>query len=75
MNQYTYNIEPIQLIDEVSSTEFYIGLSNNGRDTSKEIWKINKITKNGNVWNISQFPNGSQKFEFIWDNRATYTYL
>ena len=75
MNQYIYNIEPIQLIDEVSSTEFYIGLSNNGRDTSKEIWKINKITKNGNVWNTSQYPNGSQKFEFIWDNRATYTYL
>ena len=41
--QPPYLIEPVTLVDQVSSTEFYIGISNNGSDTSRPIWRIKKI--------------------------------
>lgn len=67
--------EPITLIHEVSTTEFIIGVSTNGRDTSKPIWKIKKILKTGSVWSTTLFPNGDQRFIFIWDSRIGYTYI
>ena len=74
-NLQSYKVEPITLIHENSSTEYYIGTSNNGRDTSKEIWQIKKIVKIGDVWSVTQFPNGNQEFKFKWDDRLIYTYL
>ena len=68
-------IQPIQLIHEASSTEYYYGTSSSGSDTSKPIWQIKKITKTGAVWAVSLFPNGDQFFNYIWDDRLTYTYL
>ena len=69
------NIEPITLIDEQSSEEYYIGVSTNGRDTSKPNWRIKKIWRDGTVWKI-QFPDGDQSYLYVWDNRISgYTYL
>lgn len=70
-----HTIEPITLIHEVSTTVFYIGVSINGRDTSKPIWKIKKIEKEGDVWNVTKFPNGNQNYSFIWDDRVSLTYV
>ena len=67
--------DPITLIDEVSSTEYYIGVSNNGNSQSRPVWSIKKIKKTGNVWNITLFPNGLQTSTFVWNNRAIYTYI
>ena len=72
-NNVNDNYEPTKLIDEYSVTEYYIGLSTNGNDTSANIWKIKRIWKVGNVWN-SGYPNGIQLNEFIWDNRYGYNY-
>jgi len=73
-NIQSYNIEPITLIDEVSGEEFYIGISNNGRDTSRSIWRIKKIWKDGTTWRI-EFPDGDQSYKYIWNDRITgYTY-
>jgi len=74
-NSQPHNIEPIKLIDEISTTEFYIGTSKNEGNTGKAIWQIKKIWKIGNVWNFG-FPNAEQGFKFIWNNRnnGTYTY-
>lgn len=74
-NIQSSNVEPITLIDEYSSEEFFIGISINGRSTSKSIWKIKKIWKDGTIWKV-EFPDGDQSFIYVWDNRndGTYTY-
>ena len=75
INVQQQNFEPITLIDEQSSEEYYIGVSTNGRDTSKPYWRIKKIWKDGTVWKI-QFPDGDQTYIFILDDRiGAYTYL
>ena len=73
-NVQMQNIEPITLVNEFSSTEYYIGVSNNGSDTSKPIWLIRKISKVADVWAVTQYPDGNQTFEYIWDSRFLYTY-
>jgi len=71
----TLVLSPKTLVDEASSTLYYIGISINGGDTSAPIWSIKKIEKIGNVWITSAYPNGMQDFEFIWNNRTIYAYL
>jgi len=74
-NVQIYDNQVSTLIDEVSTTEFYIGNSNGAKNTSAAIWKIKKIWQDGSVWNIG-YPNGDQGFKFIWDDRdGAYTYL
>jgi hypothetical protein len=72
-NPISYDSGQFTLIDEVSSTEFYIGISNGAKDGSKAIWRIKKIWKDGTVWNVG-FPNGDQSSKFIWNSRGGYTY-
>jgi len=73
-NVQSFNIEPVTLIDEVSSNEFYIGISQNGRNTSKANWRIKKIWKDGTIWKV-EFPSGDQSYKYVWDERASsYTY-
>lgn len=74
MSEQIYTIEPIKLVDEVSTTLFYIGVSLNGGDTSKPSWRIKKISKEGSVWKTTQFPDGKQSYSFVWDDRGTYNY-
>lgn len=72
-NIETHNIETVMLVDELSSTEIYIGQSDNGGNIDASNWKIKKILQVGSVWTFT-FPNGEQKFEFIWSQRFSYTY-
>jgi len=53
----------------------YIGWATPGVATSAAKWKIRKFTYDGNgqLTNI-QFASGDVGFNFIWDNRGTYTY-
>lgn len=69
----SYKVDPVMLVDEISSTEYYVGHSRNTKDQTKANWRIKKIWKDGTTWRF-EFPNGSQRFEFIWDNRLSYTY-
>ena len=68
-------ITPLMLVDESSSTEYYVGTSINGTNGAKPIWSIRKIMKEEGVWKISQYPYGDQNFNFVWNDRLTYTYL
>ena len=69
-----YSSNASTLVGEVSSTEYYIGISNGGdKDESAAFWNIKKIWKDGNVWR-TQFPDGDQSFKFVWNSRGTYTY-
>ena len=73
LNIETINIESPLLIDETSSTEYYIGTSTNNRNPSMPFWKIKRIWKVGNVWKFG-YPDGKQEFKFIWDDRYSYIY-
>ena len=73
ISQQQHDIENILLVDELSDTEYYIGVSNNFSDPAKANWKIKRIWKVGNVWKF-EFPNGSQEFKWIWDDRLSYSY-
>jgi hypothetical protein len=72
-NPQLYNFSTLALIDEVSSTMFYIGDSNGAKDENAAIWSIKKIWQDGTIWR-TQFPDGDQSFKFVWTDRGTYTY-
>ena len=74
MTDIPYDIKKPMLVDEVSSTEFYIGTSRQYSDESEPIWRIQKIWKTGNVWRFG-YPDGDQNYKYIWGSRYTYTYV
>jgi len=64
------------LIEEASNTITYIGRAarkSGGNDTSKAVWQIYRISDD-NIDCVITWANGINNFEFIWDNRASYTY-
>jgi hypothetical protein len=72
-NIQQHNIDPVKLVDVVSSTIIYIGISNNTKNTTKAVWRIQKISQIATVWNF-EFPNGDQDFKYVWDLRDSYSY-
>ncbi len=58
----------------------YKGYARPGSSASDAVWQIAKITYNGdnNVtaiqWPHNASGNASSDYEFIWSNRASYTY-
>lgn len=69
----SYKVDPVMLVDEISSTEYYVGHSRNTKDQTKTNWRIKKIWKDGTTWRF-EFPYGDQRFKFVWDDRLSYTY-
>lgn len=69
-----YDIVPIEIIDEYSETEFYYGTSINGSDVNRNIWRIKKMSKVENIWNLTLFPDGDQSFSYSWSERLNYVY-
>ena len=52
----------------------YIGKAQAGSLTSLELWQIKKLVySSGNLTQIL-FADGDQKYNNIWDNKATYSY-
>jgi hypothetical protein len=73
-NPQLYSPGASTLIDEASSTEYYIGTSSgSAKGENIASWSIKKIWKDGNIWR-TQFPNGDQSFIFVWNDRLIYTY-
>ena len=73
MNVQFTKIIPKVLVDEVSSTTIYIGVSNNSRNVNSSDWQIKKMVKLGNVWAVD-FPDGDQGFNYKWSIRLAYSY-
>ena len=73
LNQQQQNVDQIMLVDELSDTEYYIGTSDNFSSPSDANWRIKRIIKIGSVWKF-EFPEGDQRYKWIWDNRLSYTY-
>lgn len=62
-------------IEYSGSNAIYIGTARPGTATSSDKWVIQKITYDGSN-NVTQvdFANSSAEPQFIWDDRASYTY-
>jgi hypothetical protein len=67
-----YNLEPYVLIDGLSGTTRYIGVSITN-DAGMPTWRIKKEWQSGNMQYMG-FPNGDQSNNYVWDCRTTYTY-
>lgn len=74
INIQMQQMQPITLVHEYSPTEYYVGVSTNGSDTSKANWQIKKMSKSGDIWTVNRFPNGDQSFKYVWDDRLIYIY-
>jgi hypothetical protein len=61
-------------LDEVSDTLFYVGKALIGKVDSDANWLIIRYTTVGNVL-MSEYANGSEAFDQVWDDRATLTYV
>jgi hypothetical protein len=61
-------------LDEVSDTLFYVGKALIGKVNSDANWLIIRYTTVGNVL-MSEYANGSEAFDQVWNNRATLTYV
>jgi hypothetical protein len=61
-------------LDEVSDTLFYVGKALIGKVNSDANWLIIRYTTVGNVL-MSEYANGSENFDQVWNNRATLTYV
>ena len=66
-------IDQIMLVDELSSTEYYVGWSLNTSDPGASYWRIKRIWKVGSVWKF-EFPDGNQDYKWEWDERLSYSY-
>lgn len=60
-------------IDTTDTNNLYVGVSQVGTTTSTATWQIKKIVISGA--NISiLWADGNQKFDNVWDDRASLSY-
>lgn len=57
----------------------YVGFAKPGTLTSETGWQIQKLTYSGAnltsiTWPQNSLSNASSLYEFVWDDRLTYTY-
>ena len=53
----------------------YIGESVPGTSPATARWRIQMHTYTGTTLTIIAWANGSKKFDKVWDDRTTYTYI
>lgn len=61
------------------SSLVYVGLARPGSATSGAVWQIRKLTYSGSTvigvsWPQDSNSHASNDYQFVWDNRASYTY-
>ena len=70
----------LQAENDANGNPIYLGRAKIGTATSEAKWQIRSITYDGNqgvtevTWPQNDQSNASGEYEFIWDDRATYTY-
>jgi hypothetical protein len=61
---------------DINSNAIYQGWAVPGTATSEAKWRIVQNTYDGsNRFTGSGFPSGSPSFTFVWDNRASLSFL
>ena len=61
-------------LDQVSDTLFYVGKALIGKVDADANWLIIRYTQTGSVLK-SEYANGSEAFDQVWNDRATLTYV
>ena len=61
------------LIDEVSTSEIYMGWASAGASESSSVWRIKKISTTGTMTR-EQWAAGNVNFTNNWANRASLSY-
>lgn len=60
---------------DANNRQEYIGLAKPGTATSAAGWQIKKMTYNATGFMTDlQFADGTDKFDKVWDNKASYSY-
>jgi hypothetical protein len=61
-------------LDQVSDTLFYVGKALIGKVDADANWLIVRYTQTGSILK-SEYANGSEAFDQVWNDRATLTYV
>lgn len=61
------------ILDQVSSTLFYVGEANIASLTSSPVWRIRKIDTSTGV--SIKWADGNSNFDNVWDNHTSLTYI
>jgi hypothetical protein len=61
-------------LDEVSDTLFYVGKAVVGSVDANAVWQIVRYTQTGVILK-SEYANGAEAFNQIWNDRTTLTYI
>ncbi len=69
----TGNANQTTLVDVADATTTYFGKAQVGSKESEASWQIKRILKSGSLTKIA-YAGGNDRYENIWDSRATYTY-
>ena len=56
------------------SNPIYIGKAQSGAATSSSSWQIKRLTYSGSDVTTIEFADGDEKYNNVWDNRASLTY-
>ena len=60
---------------DANNNAIYIGRAQPGTASSAASWQISKMTYDANNnMTLLAWAGGSDNFEFVWNDRATYTY-
>lgn len=60
--------------DDATSTVTYIGKAYVGASDSDNVWQIQRIEVVGTE-NVIKWADGNTKFDNVWDDRASLSYL
>ena len=62
-------------IDYSGNDPIYEGWALPGTKNATAMWKIKKLIYSGGLIVAEQWAGADNKFDKIWDNRATYSYF
>ena len=68
------SLRTILYFDGEDSVNNYIGEAPTGSATSSPVWRIYRLQSTGTASLNKKWADGSDLFNKVWDDRATYTY-
>ena len=61
-------------LDQVSDNLFYVGKALIGANESSSVWQVVRYTQTGTILK-SEYANGNEAFDQVWNDRTTLTYV
>jgi len=73
MTKLAYPVRRIVNFDGSSDTVHYIGEASFGIQNSDAAWRIFRLSYSGSDFQL-RYADGTDEYNKVWDNRASYTY-